>query len=176
MGNNYHFGKSSGGWKFCLNIVKILEAIIDYLDLDEIEVIREVYDIINNSNNLRYEKGNLYHDHHLIHKHKWFLDYTDIFIDHNHIYVQINISVITKSELKLWLRKLAQTNICYISNHEGDKHNIEEFIKFIESKKGFDQISHAKKEKSHCKLFNVERMINHKNKIGNLICSSHEDF
>lgn len=161
---NYHFGKSSGGWKFRLNIIKILKAIIDHLDITEIDVIREVYELINNSNNLRYEKGDLHHDHHLIHKHKWFLNYTDIFIDHNHVYVQINISVITRSELKLWLKKLAQANNCYISNHEGDKHAIEEFIKFIEFKKGFDQISYAREEKSHSKLFNVEY------KIGNLIC------
>jgi len=155
VGNkNYHFGKSSGGWKFCLNIIKILKAIIDNIELNEINIIREVYELISNSDNLRYEKGDLHHDHHLIHKHKWVLDYTDIFVDHNHVYVQINISVITKFELKSWLRKLAQTNDCYISNHEGDKHSIEEFIKFIESKKGFDQISYAKKEKSHRELFN----------------------
>jgi len=186
-GKSYHLGKSSGGWKFCLNIIRILKAIIDNLGLEEMKVIKEVYELVSNSTNLKYKNNeleieNFYEDMpDIINYHKWLLNYTDIFIGHNDsynglnkesVYVQINISVITKKQLKSWLRKLFEIEDSHISDEEGDKWDIDEFINMIDYKTGIDLISHACKKEptSHWMSLSVEY------KIGNLRCSSHEDF
>lgn len=181
-GRSYHLGKSSGGWKFVLNIIDILNAIIDNFNIENIETIKEVSEILNLSSYLKYEKNELVIDNVsediaiILNNHKWFLDYTDIFICSNHnekfVYVQINISVITKTELKSWIKKLSEIEGAFISGEESDKVSIDTFINLIESKTGLDLVSYAglKKDNEHWRPLSVEY------KIGNLRCSSHSDF
>lgn len=181
-GKSYHLGKSSGGWKFALNIINILKAIIDNLKIENMETVKEVSKIINFSAYLKYDKSELVINNIsediviMLNNHKWFLDYTDIFKCTNNkktfVYVNINISVITKKELKSWVRKLLEIEGAFISDEERRKCSIDDFINLIESKKGLDLISHAslKKENEHWRPLSVEY------KIGNLRCSAHSVF
>lgn len=185
-GETYHLGKSSGGWKFSLNIIRILKAIIDNLDIEEIKMVKEVYSLVNNSANLNYENNKLgLHNEGIpdvINTHKWLLNYSDIFIgDNTHriqksVYVQINISVITQKQFTSWLRQLLEIEGSYIYDenydNDEDRWNINKFIDMINDVEGLDLISYARKQepRSHWITLSVEY------KIGNLRCSSHEDF
>ena len=182
---SYHLGKSSAGWKFFLNIIMILRAILDNLNLDdeERETIREVRELIYYySTNLKYDSktGELWPrddvDYDIVNKHKWFLNYTDIFVSDTakqSVYVLVDISVITKGEFISYLRNLLEIEGSSIVDEYDKEWTIDEFINLIEQKTGLDLVSYysdSKYNHYHWMSMNVEY------KIGNLRCSSHAEF